>query len=215
MTAAHTATALAVDAELDVAHGFRVGALRQRVLAVFHQHDRLAHEALQGIDERRDHPVAGARKLLDGRAFTHRELQAIHCIDAVQLVVAKRPARVFGQISLLEQGVDRLRADLAFRVFRVGLHGGGEIDLQPARQFEAVVRLHDISHAALARLAVDADNFLVGAPDVRGIDGQIRDLPDLAPLLAARQAFLDGVLMAAGEGREHEFPRIRVTRMHR
>src|SRR3984957_12698925 len=39
----------------------------------------------------------------------------------------------------------------------------GELDLQPSRQRQAVVGLHDVGHAALAGLRVDPDHGLVGA----------------------------------------------------
>ena len=44
--------------------------------------------------------------------------------------------------------------------------GAGELDLQPAGEVEAVLGLHDVGHAALARLAVDPDDGLVAAADV-------------------------------------------------
>ena len=57
------------------------------------------------------------------------------------------------------------------------LHLLGELDLQPARQVEPVVGVHQVGDAALARLAVDPDDRLVGAAGVLGVDGQVGHLP--------------------------------------
>jgi hypothetical protein len=51
-----------------------------------------------------------------------------------------------------------LRADLAALGVRDVLHHAGELDLQPARQVEVVLLLHDVRHAALAGLRVDPDH---------------------------------------------------------
>ena len=58
----------------------------------------------------------------------------------------------------------------------------GELDLQPSRQRQAVVGLHDVGHPALAGLRVDPDHRLVGAADVA------RDRSaDTAPATACRR----------------------------
>ena len=44
-------------------------------------------------------------------------------------------------------------------------------------QVEAVLGVHQIGHAALARLAVDLDDRLVGAAGVLRVDGQVGHLP--------------------------------------
>ena len=53
------------------------------------------------------------------------------------------------------------------------LDDAGELDLQPARQVELVLGLHDVRDAALAGLAVDPDDRLVGPADVLGVDRQV------------------------------------------
>ena len=102
-----------------------------------------------------------------------------------------------------------VRRDLVTGLIRGVLHHAGELDLQPARQVEVVVGLHDVRHAALAGLRVDPDHGLIAAADVMGIDRQIgrfpRDFVDaLAGLLrplAQRQFLLDCIL---GEPRSGE-----------
>ena len=68
------------------------------------------------------------------------------------------------------------------------LHDLAELDLQQARQRQAVVALEQVRDAALARLAVDADDGLVGAADVGGIDRQVRHVPCMLPALPRRAA---------------------------
>ena len=82
-------------------------------------------------------------------------------------------------------------------------------------QVEAVLGLHDVGDAALAALAVDPDDGLVGAADVLGVDGQVRDLPLLVVAVAEGvEALLDGVLVAARERRVDEVADVRVARVH-
>ncbi|PQM49484.1 hypothetical protein C1Y40_00281 [Mycobacterium talmoniae] len=89
----------------------------------------------------------------------------------------------------------------------------GKLDLQPARQHQAVIGLHDVGHPALAGLRVDPDHRLVGAPDVLGVDRQVGDLPEhvvdvgiggVGVDLHGVQALVDRVLVAAGERGVHQ-----------
>ena len=108
-------------------------------------------------------------------------------------------------IFLVEQLVDALGSDLL--AHRVGLHldDVAKLRMHGLGQIEAEVVLHDIGGAALARLGVDADNGLVFPAHVGGVDGQIGDLPEVAAaLLHILSALIDGVLVAAGEGGEHQ-----------
>ena len=71
--------------------------------------------------------------------------------------------------------------------FGYGLDGFGELDLQSAGQVEAMLGLHYVGNPALARLAVDTDDRLVGPAGVFGVDRQIGDLP-LARTASGRAA---------------------------
>ena len=82
------------------------------------------------------------------------------------------------------------------------LHSAAEINLQPARQLQAKVPLQYESDTSLSGLAVNPYYFLIRAPDILRINWQIGHLPGLG-LIAPGQAFLDGILMAARESREH------------
>ncbi len=68
-------------------------------------------------------------------------------------------------------------------------------------------------HAALAGLAVDADDRVVAAAQVGRVDGQVGDFPGGVGLLH-REALLDGVLVRAGEGREDQVAGVGVARVH-
>ena len=115
-------------------------------------------------------------------------------------------------------------ADLGAGVLGDGLDALGELDLQPTGQGEAVLGLHDVGHAALARLAVDPDDGLVGAADVGRVDGQVGHVPDLVVVAAAGglgvgvergEALLDGVLVRAGERGVDEVADVGVALVHR
>ena len=82
---------------------------------------------------------------------------------------------------------------------------------------------HDVGDAALARLGVDADDRLVGASDILGIDGQVGHLPTEVVDeracgsgidLHVRQALVDGVLVRAGEGRVDQVAAVGVALVH-
>src|ERR1700692_3263394 len=55
--------------------------------------------------------------------------------------------------------------------------GSSSATAPSARQVEGVAGLHHVGDAALARLAVDPDDGLVGAADVVRVDGQVRQVP--------------------------------------
>ena len=98
-----------------------------------------------------------------------------------------------------------------------------ELHLQATRQVQPVLGLEQVGHPALARLAVDADDGLVGAPDVVRVDRQVGHAPvdvvdvgaggDRAPLHVL-EALLDGVLVRAGEGGVDEVAAPRVPLVH-
>src|SRR5690606_17076256 len=164
--------ALTLVLDLDVGHGLRLGALAERVLAVLHDLDVQVEGVLQRVDEGFQHALPLA---------LHLEFAAVHfqgagdapllrLVDAEALEGDRR-----GQVQVvgLEQLPDALRRDFLAGVLGGLLHHAAELDLQPARQREAVLALHDVGHAALAGLAVDADHVLVAAADVARVDRQV------------------------------------------
>ena len=75
--------------------------------------------------------------------------------------------------------------------------------------------LHDIGGAALTGLGVDADDGLVLPAHIGGVDGQIGDLPEVGVgLLHILAALVDGVLVAAGEGGEHQLAGVGLAVAH-
>ena len=90
-----------------------------------------------------------------------------------------------------------------------------ELDLQAPRQVEAVLVLHHVGDAALARLAVDADDGLVGAADVLRVDRQVRHPPLVVVVGQRVEALLDRVLVAAAERGVDEVAGVRMARWHR
>ena len=95
--------------------------------------------------------------------------------------------------------------------------------MEPTGEFELVLGAHDVGDAALARLGVDADDGLVGAADILGVDGQVGDFPTEVVDeracgsgidLHVRQALVDGVLVRAGEGRVDQVAAVGVALVH-
>ncbi len=133
-------------------------------------------------------------------------------VGAVQIVGAQRPTRRHVQVVAVKATVNALAGDLAAVFLGVLLHHQRQLLLQPARQRQAEVPLQHMGHAALAGLGVDAHHFLVAAAQIVGIDGQVRHAPGVARLVL-RQTLADRILVAAGEGGEHQIAGVRVTRM--
>ena len=90
-----------------------------------------------------------------------------------------------------------------------------EIFAHLLRQIKPEFLLQEIADAALARLAVDADDVaVVLAPDIFRIDIKVRHIPELRMLLLAPlHALGDRVLMRARESGEDQLARIRLTRV--
>ena len=83
-------------------------------------------------------------------------------------------------------------------------------------QLVTEVVLQDVGDAALAGLAVDADDVgLVFPVDVLGVQGQVGNGPQvLLGLLTELHALGDGVLMGAGEGGEDQLTGVRLPIAH-
>ena len=79
------------------------------------------------------------------------------------------------------------------RQAQLRVHGLGQV--------VAKARLQHVGRAALTALGIDADDRLVAAADVLGVNEQVGHLPRLARVLGAvGEALADGVLMGAGKG---------------
>ncbi len=168
---------------------------------------------LERLDERGDRPVAAAAELL--RLALDRDLRD----DPVLLGAPVRRDELVGpgvgQVVLVEGREELVGGHLV--AARVGdrLHLLGEVDLQPARQLEVVLGLHQVGDAALARLRVDADDRLVGPADVHRVDRQVGDVPELRLRALLRvHALLDRVLVRARERRVDELAGVGVARVH-
>ena len=170
----------------------------------------------------RDRAVAGARCGVRCGAVDRRGPRAgvmapsssVSVLHGAQRVAApRRVGRAGGQVLVLEDLPQLGAADLAALGVGVPLDDAGELDLQPARQVQAVLVLQQVGDAALAGLGVDPDDGLVAAAQVLRVDRQVRDLPGDSrrrPCPPRRrpsqglQALLDGVLVRAGERGEDE-----------
>ena len=115
-------------------------------------------------------------------------------------------------IKLLELLVNALRRQfLAFFIGNV-LNDLAELDLQVARQVQAIIRLQDIGDTALARLRIDANDRFIGTAHILRVDRQIGHFPDRRIGRTARlHALVDRILMRAGESRIDQLADIRMA----
>ncbi len=181
------------------------------MLVVIHQ----ANLEAQRRDECIDRAVAAPREHLRRMVARHVdfELHVMRAVfgHAVRDVVIRL---LLVQVLAREQRVQVGRIDFAAALVGLALHDARELDLQAARQLQAVFLLEQVRHAAFARLAVDADDRIVAAPQVGRIDRQVRHFPDGVGLLL-RKPLLDRILVRTRERREHQIARIRMARVHR
>ncbi len=150
-------------------------------------------------------PKPVSRRVLPSSSASIGQLDlALHSGDLVGPHREARRDLVLDEILAREDVPHLSREDLAALVVGVTLDHAGELDLQSPRQVEVVLLLHDVRDAALARLRVDADDRLIGATHVPGVDRQVRNAPRVQIDRRARlgrvpgervKALLDGVLV--------------------
>ena len=176
--------------------------------------DRLVEGFLQAVGERLYRPAAFA---VDGHRLFGR-FDAGHAtllrLPPGEHVKVDQPVGAALHGVLFKQGlVDLVGLDLPVQILRQLLDDGAELLQHLPGQGDAVELLQQKAHPALAGLAVDPHRLPVGGAHIGGIDGQIGHLPAVPVHLG--HALLDGVLMGAGEGREHQVPGVGMAFMHR
>src|SRR6185436_20784009 len=116
------------------------------------------------------------------------------------------------QIGRFEQSPELLRGHLGLGRFHLALHERAELHLHTARHDDAMIALEQIRDAALAGLAVHANDAVVGTTQVRWIHRDVRHFPDRVLALYGH-ALLDRVLVRARERGEDQVAHVRVARM--
>lgn len=117
------------------------------------------------------------------------------------LEMLERDRASAGEIFALELGVDFIGGKLS--PFGIGevVDDPADLAVHQFGQRKPEVVLKDIGNAPFAGLAVNADDRLVAAPNVGGIDWKVEHIPrPVRPLMPP--GFLDGVLMRAAKRRE-------------
>ena len=118
-----------------------------------------------------------------------------------------------GQVLILENVPDLVARDLATFCISLRLHDPRKLNLQFARQIESVIGLEQVSNPTLTRLGINTNHCLIGAPNIFGVDRQIRDSPFNVIYAHARclrggfhrfKALLNGVLVRPAKGRVHQ-----------
>ena len=191
------------------------------------QHGHLEADTTQRFDESGKRTITCAADLglhpvdLDGRGDSGRAAVFLGGVDPLLDALQRQDG---SEILLGERVPHFLRRDLTALTLGDLLDYLGKLDLQPSRQCQPVVGLHDVGHPAFAGLRVDSDHGLVGAPDVLGVDRQIRHLPQhvvdvLVGLIGSHlhrvQPLVDGVLVTTGERGVDQVAAVGVTLGHR
>ena len=149
---------------------------RDGVLGVVEHLDVDVEIARKCVHERGDRPVARPTTVRCSPLSSTCAVIDAPSLARCHLVSSSSSRRPRGSTPV--EGVPHLRRrDLGTGVLGDVLDRLGELDLEPAWQIETVLGLHDVRDAALARLAVDADDGLVRAADVLRVDRQIRHRP--------------------------------------
>src|SRR5690606_9679108 len=186
-------------AALDIGGCLHVAALADCVLGVIDDvHHRAARLRERGNDTRHEAVTAAADAAfgaVDGKLAGEDAVGAAMRFGPVDELETFAFAR---KIVALECVPDIFGAEFAARRVGDGLDNMAEARLHTLGQLQPLVLLENPGDAALARLAVDANDRFITAPEVGGVDREIGNLPPLVVLAFARgKALLDGVLMAA------------------
>ena len=122
--------------------------------------------------------------------------------------------RIDVNVLILEDLVDLIRHEFLVLVVGNAFDTVTEVLAHLLRHVDAVFLLHDEADAALAGLAVDADDVaVVLAADILRVDVEVRQRPLVRILLFLPvHALRDGILMGAGEGGEDEVTGVRLAR---
>ena len=203
--------------QVDVTHGLGVRAGGDGVLFVVHKLIAVnggLRQVVQGVEEGVDGAVALAPDL-HGVALVAHFAHKLHLAGVpvagvlLEAVALQLIGLGHGQIFLVEELEDLLGLELLTHPVGLLLHHGAELGVHGTGQIIAEVLLHDKGGAALAGLGIDADDGLVLPSHVGGVDGQIGHLPHVgAAVLHVVEALVDGVLVAAGEGGEHQLAHV-------
>src|SRR5205809_603592 len=117
-------------------------------------------------------PRSAARCSAETMAFSDADtmLASMPTPNRVSASPTRGPRALAHAVLALEDVPQLRRGQLLAAVVHHRLHDLAELDLQAARQLDAVLRLEQVRDAPLPRLAVDADHRVVAAAEVFRID---------------------------------------------
>lgn len=164
------------------------------------------------IAHRADQMVLMAEAQIAFKVYHGLAFRVVFFIEFVFLEIV----RIFDvQIMGAENVEDLVRQEFSAGFVAGGLDHRAKLRMHGLGKFIAKALLHDERSPALPGLAVDADDRLVFASDVRRVDRQIWNLPILGIVLAhVVDSLFDGILMRTGEGCKHQVARIGMAVMH-
>ena len=204
--------------QLDIGHGHGVGALGDGVGLVVHEGQLVHLLAVDGVEEGVDGAVAlavdGEHGVLVLDSAEEGDLAvAVHRL-LVEGVLDQLVGAVHLQVLPLEQLHDVVGLQLLADPVALLLYHRAELAVHGLGHIKAELVVHDEGRAALAGLGVDAHRLVLPA-QIGGVDGQVGHHPLVgAGLLHIVEALVDGVLVAAGEGGEHQIARVGLALGH-
>ena len=175
----------------------------------------LLDRSLYRIDRSVTYALNGALGVMSGKG---KSCNGCECAALVLLVCDLaffEVHRLFSvQVVCTELVHDLLRSYLALLLCNL-LDNVSKLFVHSLRKTESVEGIHDEGYAALAGLAVDADNRLVLASDITRIDRQVRNLPDaIGSLLKRLHTLADRILMGTGKCGKYQLACIRMSRVN-
>src|SRR2546421_3929599 len=201
---------------LDVGNGDRLFAGAEGVFVIIRDFEARHAGGPETMDERGQRPVAFAEEF-DRRIVTQQaRVAADHAVAALGFESLETPGRGALDVLAPEHRLQLGAAYLAAQAVHFLVGDGAEFALHFLGQLDAELAFEQIGHAALAGLAVDADDLAVFAANVRRVDRQIRHVPVLTTAaFPFSQALADRVLMRTAESGKDQFARVRLARRHR
>ena len=165
--------------DLDVGNGRRFFAGAQGVLAVIRDFEARHARGAEPVDQRRQRAVAFAGKLDRLAVAEQSRAAADHAIRGSRFRIPELPGRRALDVFAPEHALQLGAADFAAEAVHLLVGDRAELALHFLGQFDAEFVLQQVGDAALAGLAVDANDLAVFAADVGRINRQIRHVPVL------------------------------------
>src|SRR6267142_3912826 len=164
------------------------------------------------VDQRRKRTIAFAGKLHWLVVAEQSRPATDGAVMAFGFKAFERPWRVSFDVFAPEHGFEFRAADFTAKPIDFVVGNWTKLTLHFLWNLDAEFAFQQISDAAFAGLAIDADHLAVFAPNVGWIDGEIRNIPMIAAAVAPfGKTLANRILMGTAERGEDQFASIRLA----